>query len=429
MNSKHSLIRVLLFETDSALSTAANKALHSSPALRLFQTHTTSDPTHALKILESETIDLLLIDADLDDHPDFSLLKRLHAQAPKIPCVALLRESDQKESMHILENGAWDYFLEGQISDDIFPVLLLRSYERMRSQKIIHDNEERFRLMIENASDVIFILDGTGVVSYASPSTQHILSHAPDDLTGRNALDFIHRDDRMKFLDDFEKAFDQGDRLASVQFRFRRADERWVHLEGRGRIVPDRSGKRVCILNSHDISHRIKLEEELRSLSLRDELTGLHNRRSFVSFLDQQMKLRGRTKSKNLYLLFIDLDEFKGINDTLGHKVGDQALIGASHVLKNTFRDADIIARLGGDEFVVLLAENVREVNVDGLKNRLWKGLADWNQKEIRPYQLKMSVGVVEHDPTAHKNTQEFLAHADHLMYEQKRKKKEAART
>lgn len=417
---------MLLFETDSALSTAANKALHSSSALRLFQTQATSDFSTALNLIGNDSVDVLLIDADLEDHPDFSLLKRLHHQNPKIPCVALLRETDQSESMHILENGAGDYFLEGQISDDIFPVLLLRSFERMRSQKIIHENEERFRLMIENASDVIFILDGSGVVSYASPSTQHILRHAPGDLTGRNALDFIHRDDRMKFLGDFEKAFEQGDRLASVQFRFRRADENWVHLEGRGRIVPDRSGKRVCILNSHDVSHRIKLEEELRSLSLRDELTGLHNRRSFVSFLDQQIKLRGRSKGKNLYLLFIDLDEFKWINDNLGHKVGDQALMGASQVLKNTFRDADIIARLGGDEFVVLLAENVRDVNVNGLKDRLWSGLANWNQKEMRPYQLKMSVGVVEHDPVAHKTTQEFLAHADHLMYEQKRQKKEA---
>jgi len=291
----------------------------------------------------------------------------------------------------------------------------------------MHENEERFRLMIENASDVIFILDGSGVVSYASPSTQHILSHAPAALTGRNALDFIHRDDRLKFLDDFEKAFEQGDRLASVQFRFRRPDENWVHLEGRGRIVPDRSGNRVCILNSHDVSHRIKLEEELRSLSLRDELTGLHNRRSFVSFLDQQLKIRGRSKTKGLYLLFIDLDEFKGINDTLGHEEGDRALKGATQVLKNTFRDADIIARLGGDEFVVLLAETVPGMDMDNLKKRLLAGLDDWNRKENRPYQLKMSVGIVHHDPAIHKSTQEFLTHADGLMYEQKRNKKRKA--
>src|SRR5262249_23987073 len=152
-------------------------------------------------------------------------------------------------------------------------------------------------------------------------------------------------------------AFEQGDRLPFVQFRFRFADEKWIHMEGRGRIVPDRSGQKVCILNSHDVSHRVKLEEELRSLSLRDELTGLHNRRAFVSFLDHQMKLAGRAKKKGLYLLFIDLDEFKWINDSLGHEEGDRALVGASHILRSTFRDADIIARLGGDEFVVLLSE------------------------------------------------------------------------
>jgi diguanylate cyclase (GGDEF)-like protein len=118
------------------------------------------------------------------------------------------------------------------------------------------------------------------------------------------------------------------------------------------------------------------------------------------------------------------LDEFKWINDNLGHETGDQALKGATQVLKNTFRDADIIARLGGDEFVVLLADSVQEVNVEGLKKRLFEGLADWNKKETRPYQLKMSVGVVQHDPKQHKSTQEFLTHADNLMYEQKRNKK-----
>lgn len=416
MNSK-TPIRILFCESETALSVTVNKALHTKSALRLFQVKIVPHLSEAFHELDQTHIDLILVEDATD-------LERLHAHAPKTAIVALLPDADHQAAPTVVEKGAQEYFFESQIQDENFPAFLFRAAERASAQKQIRENEERFRLMIENASDVILILDGQGVVSYASPSTEHILSHAPTQLTGRNALDFIHRDDRLRFLDDFEQAFKNGDRLAFVQFRFRRPDEGWVHMEGRGRIVPDRSGQRVCILNSHDVSHRVKLEEELRSLSLKDELTGLHNRRSFISFLDQHLKMQGRAKQKALFVLFIDLDEFKWINDNLGHKVGDQALIGASHVLKSTFRDADIIARLGGDEFVVFLTEGLQPVNVEALKKRLFEGLAEWNAKEQRPYQLKMSVGVVQHDPVAHKTAQDLLTHADELMYKQKKEKK-----
>lgn len=422
--SSQTLIRVLLFETDSLLSAEANRVLHGKTALKLFHVITVSSLDTAYRVIEKEKVDMILLDLNPTDDPELVPLTRLRAHTPHLPVVALLHDEDQNNVLNVLDKGAQDYFFLNQVRDENFTAFLLRTSERLSSQKALRESEERFRLMIENASDVILILDGAGVVSYASPSTEHILNHPPAQLTGRNALDFIHRDDRLKFLDDFEKAFAKGDRLSFVQFRFRSPDERWIHLEGRGRIVPDQTGRKICILNSHDVSHRVKLEEELRSLSLRDELTGLHNRRSFVNYLDQQLKVAERTKKEQVYLLFIDLDEFKWINDNLGHKEGDRALVGASQILKNTFRDADIIARLGGDEFVVFLSETNRDLNVENLKKRLYEGVDDWNNKEQKPYRLKMSVGVVQHNPSERPRTESLLAQADELMYQQKREKK-----
>jgi diguanylate cyclase (GGDEF)-like protein/PAS domain S-box-containing protein len=270
---------------------------------------------------------------------------------------------------------------------------------------------------------VIVTLDAAGVVQYAGPSTKNVLSVRANDLTGKNWLDWMHRDDRKAFHEALEKVFQTGHPLPHLQFRFHKPDGSWLYMEGEGRLVNGPSGM-ICILNCHDVSHRVKLEEELRSLALRDELTGLHNRRSFVTFFEQQLKQSDRATKKSLYLLFIDLDKFKWINDNLGHKEGDRALIGAAQVLKTTFREADVIARLERDEFVVLLTEGQDLMNVEGLKKRLQDGLDAWNGKETRAYKLLMSVGVVHHDLRKRRPAEEILLEADELMYRQKREKK-----
>jgi diguanylate cyclase (GGDEF)-like protein len=140
--------------------------------------------------------------------------------------------------------------------------------------------------------------------------------------------------------------------------------------------------------------------------------------------MDQQLKVAVRAGVKNLCLLMLDLDGFKGINDTHGHKEGDRALVEAAGILKNTFREADIIARLGGDEFVVFLTDSVGTAEVEMLKKRLSDGVEAWNRAEKRRYQLAMSVGAIHHDPAVHETPEDLLRHADELMYQQKRERK-----
>ncbi|MFQ6079729.1 MAG: diguanylate cyclase, partial [Thermodesulfobacteriota bacterium] len=159
---------------------------------------------------------------------------------------------------------------------------------------------------------------------------------------------------------------------------------------------------------------------ELRNLILVDGLTGLHNRRGFMILVQQQLKLANRTK-RGLLLLFADVDNLKWINDAVGHHKGDQALIATANILKQTFREPDIIARIGGDEFAVLAIESRKE-SAEILMSRLQEKLDAYNPKGKRCHKLSLSVGIAHYDPKCPCSIDELLERADRSMYEQKRK-------
>jgi diguanylate cyclase (GGDEF)-like protein/PAS domain S-box-containing protein len=163
---------------------------------------------------------------------------------------------------------------------------------------------------------------------------------------------------------------------------------------------------------------RKRMEQEIRNLSLTDEVTGLYNRRGFTLLAEQEVKLAHR-KERSMLFFFADVDNLKAINDNLGHAQGDLALKEVSVILKETFREADILARFGGDEFVVLAVDASLE-SAEVLTNRIQVTLERRNQGGDRPYQLTLSMGVARYDPEAPCTVSELIAQADGLMYDQK---------
>lgn len=170
-----------------------------------------------------------------------------------------------------------------------------------------------------------------------------------------------------------------------------------------------------------DISERKKMEEILRAMSVTDELTGLLNRRGFFSLAQKQLKAAERNK-RYLSVIYADLDGLKEINDTLGHKEGDAALTEFADLLRDTFRESDIIARLGGDEFAVVVevAEPDSELVI---KRRLEDRLSAVNIRKDRRYLLLISMGIVRFDPNNPCSIDELLSQSDKLMYANKKGK------
>ena len=171
----------------------------------------------------------------------------------------------------------------------------------------------------------------------------------------------------------------------------------------------------------YEINQRKLLEKDLLAMSLTDELTSLNNRRGFLTLATQYLKMINRQKSRT-FLFYADVDRFKHINDTYGHKEGDKVLVDIANILKKSFRDSDIVARLGGDEFVALPV-GFHEFEADIIQKRLDENLNELNSNNKTDYTISISVGIATYDTEKPCSVEELLNRADKLMYQNKKAK------
>ena len=164
---------------------------------------------------------------------------------------------------------------------------------------------------------------------------------------------------------------------------------------------------------------RNQLQDVLRSLALREELTGLYNRRGFVTLAEQHLKLARRT-GRTARLVFVDVNGFKRVNDRFGHPEGDRALVAVAEVLRATFRESDIVARVGGDEFAVLAIE-AADASAERLRARLSSNLEAYNAQARRGYDLTVTAGIATFDPQRPAGVDALMAEADRSLYDLKR--------
>jgi len=184
-------------------------------------------------------------------------------------------------------------------------------------------------------------------------------------------------------------------------------------------LIKGRVDRQLLTRSIHYAIERQKLLSELHNQSLTDFLTGLNNRRGFFSLAEQQARVAKREK-KGLLLIMIDIDDFKKINDTFGHGTGDQFLVEASRILRETFRDSDIIGRIGGDEFAICVLEE-EAANEDVLAARLQETLREHNSEGTLPCALSFSAGFARCSPESLSSLDELVSLADKSMYERKK--------
>ncbi len=260
--------------------------------------------------------------------------------------------------------------------------------------------------LLRDSRDAIVQVDHLGMVEFANEAVADIFGYPPPSLISRNWLELVAPDDRATIATELARLEDRGLTAVRIAARFQHGDGSWRHLES---TASRRSGSRPgYTLSVRDVSERNRLEADLRRMASTDALTGLFNRQAFVTMLQERLP-RGDAS-----VLFIDLDGFKAVNDTLGHAAGDLLLREVADALRDELRPGDIASRLGGDEFAVLPA--VR--SIDGscaLAARLVDRLG--NLSAGPQLHVGASVGVA----TGHHTSAEaLLRRADLAMYEAK---------
>lgn len=288
-----------------------------------------------------------------------------------------------------------------------------------------------FKEFVQNLPIAIFVVDREGRPCYANPAAIELLGKGADPEAAAADLSEVYR----AYLSGTDHEYPPGEtpivralkgESCSVDDMEIRRPEGTIALQVWGTPVYDAtSGIKYAIAAFTDITSRKRAERALQEKeqqaqeqALRDDLTGLHNRRGLLHVMDALIKL-GIRAERALSLVYIDLDHMKKINDSFGHAEGDQALVDAARILEANLRESDFIARIGGDEFCCVLSGS-NEVQDGAAVARIEAAIRRHNATAGRPYELSFSVGVARFDPTHPTTIEELLRAADAAMYRDK---------
>jgi diguanylate cyclase (GGDEF)-like protein len=390
-----------------------------------FDVREAADGEQALQMLAGPPPDLVLLDVDMPGVNGFEVCRRIRQRwdATEVPVIMVTGMDDLQSINQAYESGASDF-----ISKPInWPILGYRARYVLRSAQAarnLRELEERQAAIVRAMPDMIFVLgrDGTYLDYKAGYGASRLVG--PERFLGRNVVDVLPGDVSRQVLDGIARALEQGD-VQSMVYKLAMPDG--VH-HYEGRIVRNGSDKVVAVVR--DITLQTLYEERIQRLAYFDTLTGMPNRQQFVERLDNELE-RARRENRRLALLFLDLDGFKRVNDTLGHSAGDTLLQSVAERLKEKLRASDIVsrpgleerglhfARLGGDEFTVVLPD-IQDIQVaTQIAQRLQSVLDQPFRIDGEDITVTASIGISlfpEHGDDA----ATLLKHADTAMYHAK---------
>ena len=295
-------------------------------------------------------------------------------------------------------------------------ILTLRDVtERQLAAERLARSEEQYRLLAENATDVVLRLHG-GVIVWVSRSLESMLGWTPIDWVGRAPSELVAPDEVERLERELE-SIERGERVVS-RYRVSACDGRLHWIETHANRYVDGLGRHDGVVMSfRTIDREVEVEQELQRRARTDELTGLLNRRDAIEQM-QSLRQRQTRTGKARALLFCDLDHFKGVNDSLGHQAGDEALRTVAVRLRGCLRSGDLAARMGGDELLVLL-DGVQDLaNAAGIAETIRRCIAEPIDTSAGPLQMSLSIGVTLMDPG--ESTDAVISRADVAMYKAK---------
>jgi diguanylate cyclase (GGDEF)-like protein/PAS domain S-box-containing protein len=288
------------------------------------------------------------------------------------------------------------------------------------AEEELRRSEERFKQVADIAGDWIWELDRNGRFVFSSNGVIGILGYGPDEIVGKkNIFDFFHGETREKLRRTLQSYFKKKMHVRDFITGFEHREGRFVQLETCASPVLTSAGRLMGYRGvSKDITNLKRMEEQIRELSLIDEVSGAYNRRGFLKLAEQQLKLAVRSK-RGLVALLVDIHDLKWINVNLSQSHGDQALADTAELLTDTFRRSDIVARVGGDEFVVLEIEAKMD-SAEILVSRIDERLQAYNDERHTSFKLAFDYGTAYFDPEERCTIDELLARAEKSLAEYK---------
>ena len=281
------------------------------------------------------------------------------------------------------------------------------------------EGEARLSSLVEHASDMICILDATSTIRYVSPSIDRVLGQLPQSIVGKRLSDVIHADDRSAALEYIGTVAAQASvPTHATEFRLRHGSGEWRDCEALATNLLDNQSVGGIVLNIRDVSERKAFEAQLTHQAFHDTLTGLPNRALFRDRLERALE-RKRRVGEPAAILFLDLDDFKAINDSLGHALGDELLRIVGERLVAAIRSSDTAARLGGDEFAVLIDDPGDERYVIDVVERIMNALAEPAMLDHHEVTIKPSIGIAfsDGDVLGAGGAEQMVRNADVAMY------------
>lgn len=399
----------------------------------------------ALRVARSAIPDLVLLDILMPDMSGYEVCQALK-QDPKtrdIPIIFLTALDEVLDKVKGFTVGGVDYitkpFQAAEVLVRIETHLALQTAKakiiqlnaeleqrvKDRTEELncrnaeLQESEARFRLIAENMRDLICLHEPDGRYLYLSPSCQPLLGYHPDELIGTDPSELIHPDDRDRIrLENHSLALQNEP--ASTTYRIRTQSGNYIWLETLTQPILNQSGEVIRWQTaSRDVTERVHAEEQLNRDALYDTLTALPNRTLFMERIEIALRQASRLAHYQFAVLFIDLDRFKLVNDSLGHLVGDQLLIAVARLLENCLRTNDTVARFGGDEFTVLLDDIQDFTDATRIAQRIQENLRSPFYLEGYTVFTTASIGVVLNSRDYQRGV-EMLRDADIAMYRAK---------
>lgn len=319
-----------------------------------------------------------------------------------------------------------DAYDTGQQHDDgsfSWTGFIVEASHRRQLEQELRASELRFRTLVEQANDIIFTVDSNGIIGYLSPNWERCVEHPVDEALHRSFEEIVHPDDMAACNAFIQSILTGGPSLNEIEFRVKHPDDQWHWYGCRGSRVEGDGDEPVYLMGiAREITEQRQQREKMARMARQDMLTNLPNRVHFDEAFERSLNLCQQQQSA-LAVLFVDLDDFKPVNDNHGHNIGDQLLIHVARRIKSCLRDSDLACRIGGDEFVVLARDLAKDESAIEVATTIAERIREELDKPFAIEQLSLtisaSIGVALY-PFHASQTGELLRCADQAMYHAK---------